>query len=84
MTDRYYIVNQHGMATLCADLQDATSSAAEADEMWPTVAPHTVAVMVSLDKYRALLDQAANHCEDERRMVPEHFRDAAKMVGESK
>ena len=32
----------------------------------------------------ALLDQAANHCEDERRMVPEHFRDAAKMVGESK
>ena len=58
MTDRYYIVNQHGMATLCADLQDATSSAAEADEMWSTVAPHTVAVMVSLDKYRALLDQA--------------------------
>ena len=71
MTDRYYIINQIGVATLCADLQDATSGAAEADEMWPTVAPHTVAVMVSLDKYRALLGQAANHCGDERRMVGE-------------
>ena len=58
MTDRYYIVNQHGVATLCADLQDATSSAAEADEMWPTVAPHTVAVMVPLAEYRALLNAA--------------------------
>ena len=84
MTDRYYIVNQHGMATLCADLQDATSSAAEADEMWPTVAPHTVAVMLPLSAYYMLLDQAANHCEQERTMVPEHFRGTRKMVGESK
>ena len=52
--DRYYIINKHGMATLCADLQDATSSAAEADEMWPAVAPHRVAVMVPLAEYQAL------------------------------
>lgn len=51
MTDRYYIINQHGVATLCADLQDATSSAAEADEVWPTVAPHRVAVMLPLGEY---------------------------------
>lgn len=156
---RWYCVNKIGMATLCADLQDATSSAAEADEMWPTVAPHTVAVMLPLAEHRAsqtaaarieqlekstaewreivqavirelprnlrgdrgnapghghripgvwdndngslsgqpcawcmawnkakahASDQAANHCEQERTMVPEHFRGTTKMVGESK
>ena len=40
---RYYIINQRGLATLCADLQDAIASAAEANEMWPPVARAIVA-----------------------------------------
>ena len=72
MTDRYYIINQRGLATLCADLQDAIASAAEANEMWPTVAPHRVAVMVPLvAEYLALMDRAESHCEGRGRMGSE-------------
>lgn len=38
---RWYMVTKDGLATLCADEEDARSSAAEADELWPNNAPHT-------------------------------------------
>ena len=32
MTDRYYIVNQHGVATLCTDQADAVETALDGEE----------------------------------------------------
>ena len=48
MTDRYYIVNQHGMATLCADQADAVAAALDADIAFPRGAPHRAVQMVEL------------------------------------
>lgn len=45
----YYAVDNSGMATLCADLQDAIDSAAEYTELYPKRAPYTVATMVAVD-----------------------------------
>ena len=48
MTDRYYIVNQRGMATLCADQADAVAAALDADLAFPNGAPHRAVQMVEL------------------------------------
>ena len=57
MTDRYYIVNQHGMATLCTDQADAVETALDADIAFPRGAPHRAVQMVEL---------ACLHAENER------------------
>lgn len=45
----YYSIDNSGMATLCADLQDAIESAKEYAELYPKRAPYVVAMMVAVD-----------------------------------
>jgi hypothetical protein len=37
---RWYMVNRDGMATLCADREDAEKEAADAQSVWPHMGPH--------------------------------------------
>ena len=37
---RWYMVNRDGMATLCADREDAEKEAADAQRFWPHMGPH--------------------------------------------
>lgn len=37
---RWYMVNKVGMATLCADREDAERVASDAQEQWPNCGPH--------------------------------------------
>jgi hypothetical protein len=43
---RWYMINNHGAATLCMDAEDARKNAVEADMLYPRNAPH-VAVMLA-------------------------------------
>ncbi len=36
----WYMVNRDGMATLCADREDAEKEAADAQSVWPHMGPH--------------------------------------------
>lgn len=45
---RWYMVNAAGMATLCADKQDAEQVAADAQAAWPHVGPHRAVQMVEV------------------------------------
>jgi hypothetical protein len=42
----FYVIDKEGLATLCADKQDAETTAKEADLLWPKNAPHKVAQIV--------------------------------------
>ena len=40
MVGRWYMVNRDGMATLCADREDAEKEADDAQSVWPHMGPH--------------------------------------------
>ena len=44
----WYVTNKDGLATLCADKQDAETTAKEADLIFPKNAPHCVAQIVEV------------------------------------
>ena len=43
---RWYMVNRDGMATLCADSEDAEKEAADAQSVWPHMGPHRAVRLV--------------------------------------
>jgi len=46
MVGRWYMVNRDGMATLCADREDAENEAADAQRFWPHMGPHRAVRLV--------------------------------------
>jgi hypothetical protein len=46
----WYVIDKEGLATLCADKQDAETTAKEADLLWPKNAPHRVAQIVEVEQ----------------------------------
>ncbi len=46
MVGRWYMVNKMGMATLCTDREDAEKAAADAQSVWPHMAPHRAVLLV--------------------------------------
>lgn len=44
--NRWYMVDKDGMATLCADQQDAESESKDADAVWPRAGPHRAVQLV--------------------------------------
>jgi uncharacterized membrane protein len=46
----WYVIDKEGLATLCADKQDAETTAKEADLLWPKNAPHRVAQLVEVEQ----------------------------------
>jgi len=46
MVGRWYMVNKDGMATLCADREDAEKEAADAQSVWPHMGPHRAVQLV--------------------------------------
>lgn len=45
---RWYMINAVGMATLCADKQDAEQAAADAQAAWPHAGPHRAVQMLEV------------------------------------
>ncbi len=45
---RWYMVNKSGMATLCADREDAERVASDAQEQWPNCGPHRAVQLVEV------------------------------------
>ncbi len=43
---RWYMINRDGMATLCADREDAEKEAKDADMAWPHSGPHRAVQLV--------------------------------------
>ena len=53
-TPRWYRVNKDGMATLCADREDAEKEAKDANMAWPHTAPHRAVQLVEVADVEAL------------------------------
>ena len=45
---RWYMVNKSGMATLCADREDAERAASDAQAEWPRLGPHRAVQLVEV------------------------------------
>jgi hypothetical protein len=46
----WYVTNKEGLATLCADKQDAEKTSKYLDVLWPKSAPHRVAQIVEVEQ----------------------------------
>jgi hypothetical protein len=57
----FYVIDKEGLATLCADKQDAETTAKEADLLWPKNAPHKVAKIVQ--EQSPPMQEPVAHCE---------------------
>jgi len=56
---RWYMVDKDGMATLCADKEDAEQEAKDANMAWPHTAPHRAVQLVEVGtSARGLIDAA--------------------------
>lgn len=62
MVGRWYVVNRDGMATLCADREDAEKEAADAQSVWPHMGPHRAVQLASAGGIAALKGQRAVLC----------------------
>lgn len=64
---RWYMLDNNGMATLCASEADALSEAAAADAAWPRNGPHRAVQLVPADQLAAAVaaerERAAMVCE---------------------
>ena len=56
---RWYCVGRNGIATLCADQQDAKSVAFESDAQWPREAPHRAVQLVDIAALAAERERCA-------------------------
>lgn len=61
---RWYCVGRNGIATLCADQQDAKSVAFESDAQWPREAPHRAVQLVDIAALAAERERCAKVCEE--------------------
>lgn len=48
---RWYMVNKSGMATLCADREDAERAASYAQAEWPRLGPHRAVQLIEIGCY---------------------------------
>ena len=48
---RWYMVNKSGMATLCADREDAERAASDAQAEWPRLGPHRAVQLIEIGCY---------------------------------
>ena len=71
---RWYMVNRDGMATLCADSEDAEKEAADAQSVWPHMGPHRAVRLV----------EASFEAADMATAAADGFRSAAAMVAKLK
>ena len=70
MVGRWYMVNRDGMATLCADREDAEKEAADAQSVWPRNGPHRAVRLV----------EASFEAADMATAAADGFRSAAAEV----
>ncbi len=70
MVGRWYMVNRDGMATLCADREDAEKEAADAQSVWPHSGPHRAVQLVPAVDIAALKGQRAVLCSLLRECLP--------------
>ena len=59
---RWYMVNKDGMATLCADREDAEKEAADAQSVWPHMGPHRAVQLAPAGDMAKLKGQRAVLC----------------------
>ena len=71
---RWYMVNRDGMATLCADREDAEKEAADAQSVWPHMGPHRAVRLV----------EASFEAADMATAAADGFRSAAAEVAKLK
>ena len=62
MVGRWYMVNRDGMATLCADREDAEKEAADAQSVWPHMGPHRAVQLAPAGDMAKLKGQRAVLC----------------------
>lgn len=62
MAGRWYMVNKDGMATLCADREDAEKEAADAQSVWPHMGPHRAVQLAPAGDMEKLKGQRAVLC----------------------
>lgn len=62
MVGRWYMVNRDGMATLCADREDAEKEAADAQSVWPHMGPHRAVQLAPAGDMAKLRGQRAVLC----------------------
>jgi hypothetical protein len=67
---RWYMVNRDGMATLCADREDAEKEAADAQSVWPHMGPHRAVRLV----------EASFEAADMATAAAQGFRDGAASI----
>lgn len=58
---RWYMVNSHGMATLCADEADARAEALLADRLFTSGRPHRAALLGDVAAEREACAQICDH-----------------------
>ena len=58
----YFVTNDGAATTLCVDEADARESAAEADLMYPRMAPHRAVQLVPADQLAAAVDAEREKC----------------------
>ena len=73
MVGRWYMVNRDGMATLCADREDAEKEAADAQSVWPHMGPHRAVRLV----------EASFEAADMAAAAAQGFRDGVASVAAS-
>lgn len=66
----WYMVNRDGMATLCADREDAEKEAADAQSVWPHMGPHRAVQLAPAGGIAALKGQRAVLCSLLRECLP--------------
>lgn len=65
--DRWYCIDAHGAAHLCAGREDALDTAAEADQCYPKNSPHIAARLVpDSDTQRAIIEAAKQAKESQK------------------
>ena len=74
MVGRWYMVNRDGMATLCADREDAEKEAADAQSVWPHMGPHRAVRLV----------EASFEAADMATAAADGFRSAAAELAKLK
>jgi len=70
MVGRWYMVNRDGMATLCADREDAEKEAADAQSVWQHMGPHRAVQLAPAGDMAKLRGQRMVLCSLLRECLP--------------
>lgn len=64
MTTHWYMLNNFGMATLCADEADALRAAEESELMWPHNGPHRAMQLIDASQYHRDIPALRRLCSE--------------------